>query len=213
MACALLGAVGVAGLYFMVRPGSTSLDHFVFSLIPPRPRSRYVIAMSRLGSRPWWAWSVGGLSGDGQTESGAGLGAAGGPLATVVGIDLIVKPVVGRTFDGVLSFPSGTVTAVAALATVALLATPDPWRWGAGVAGGTVTVLMAVAVIGLGWHYPTDALGGLAFGAGRCSSSTAWRAGRRPVVDWREVRRRTTSKATTAAARRPWPGARTAPWR
>jgi membrane-associated phospholipid phosphatase len=167
VACALLAAVGLAGLYFMVRPGPTWFDRFVFSLITPRPRSQYVIAVSRLGSAPVLA--VGALAGFVATirrDRARAAALLAGPLCAVIGTDVIVKPVVGRTFHGVLSFPSGSVAAVAALGTVAVLATPDRWRWGAGVAGGTVTVLMAVAVIGLGWHYPTDTLGGLALGSG-----------------------------------------------
>ena len=65
-----------------------------------------------------------------------------------------------------VSFPSGTVAAIAAVATVALLATPDPWRSIAAALGGTVTVLAVVSVISLRWHYPTDAVAGLATGAG-----------------------------------------------
>ena len=73
--------------------------------------------------------------------------------------DWVVKPVVGRTFADVVSFPSGTVTAVAAVATVALLATPDPWRSVVAALGGTVTVLAVVSVVALRWHFPTDAAG------------------------------------------------------
>ena len=77
-----------------------------------------------------------------------------------------MKPIVDRTYADVVSFPSGTVTAVAAVATVGVLATPDPWRSLVAALGGTVTVLEAMSVVALRWHYPTDALAGLAVGVG-----------------------------------------------
>ena len=65
-----------------------------------------------------------------------------------------------------LTFPSGSVTTVAALATAWALAVPRWWRW---LVVPTVTVVVgavAWAVVGLRWHYPSDALGGAAFGVG-----------------------------------------------
>ena len=87
-------------------------------------------------------------------------------MLAVAVCDWVVKPVVGRTFADVVSFPSGTVAAVAAVATVALLATPDPWRSVVAALGGTVTVLACMSVVALRWHYPTDAVAGVAVGGG-----------------------------------------------
>ncbi len=89
----------------------------------------------------------------------------GPPLAAVL-VELALKPLVGRHFEGVLSYPSGNVTNVAAVATALTLAAPGRWRLVAVVLGAAATVAMAVAVTGLRWHYPTDALGGVVFGAG-----------------------------------------------
>ena len=47
-----------------------------------------------------------------------------------------------------------------------MLATPPRWRPLTAVIGAAYAVWMTVAVVALGWHYPTDALAGLAFGVG-----------------------------------------------
>jgi undecaprenyl-diphosphatase len=89
----------------------------------------------------------------------------GPPLALLL-CELVVKPLVGRTLGGALSFPSGSTVGAAALATAAVLVTPVRWRKVAVVMAAAYGLWMAVAVVSLGWHYPTDALVGLAFGGG-----------------------------------------------
>ena len=88
----------------------------------------------------------------------------GPPLAAVL-VELALKPLVGRHFEGVLSYPSGNVTNVAAVATALTLASPGRWRLVAAVLGAAATVAMAVAVTGLRWHFPTDALVGPSSGS------------------------------------------------
>ena len=167
VACVLLAGVAVASVYFMARPEPTVFDRWVFAVIPKRPRSGYVIAVTRLGSPlVVGAGAVAAFLATIRRDRARAVALLVAPAATVFGCDVILKPVVGRTFDGVLSFPSGSVAVVAALATAAVLATPDRLRWGTGVVGGTGTALMVLAVIALGWHYPTDTFGGLGVGIG-----------------------------------------------
>ncbi|WP_427918383.1 phosphatase PAP2 family protein [Streptomyces sp. cg40] len=86
-----------------------------------------------------------------------------------VGTTTVLKHVVGRTIHGPgnLSYPSGHTAFATALALVAALLATD--RLGLGRAAGTSLVLaaglvagavMGWAEVGLGAHYPTDALGG-----------------------------------------------------
>jgi membrane-associated phospholipid phosphatase len=89
-----------------------------------------------------------------------------GPLAAAVLVEWCMKPLVGRRFDTVLDYPSGSVTVVAALATSWSLAVPRRIRWAVMAAGSAVTAMMIVAVIRLRWHYPTDALAGAIVGVG-----------------------------------------------
>ena len=92
----------------------------------------------------------------------------------------------GRTLGGVYSYPSGSTVGAAALATVAVLAAPPRWRAATVVVAVLVSLWMSAAVVSLHWHYPTDALAGLAYGVGvvLVADGAAWRvavrmAGRR----------------------------------
>lgn len=89
--------------------------------------------------------------------------------AVTVGTTTVLKHVVGRTIHGPgnLSYPSGHTAFATALALMAALFATD--RLGLGKAAGTSFVLgaglvagaiMGWAEVGLGAHYPTDALGG-----------------------------------------------------
>ncbi len=105
--------------------------------------------------------------------NGAVLAAAAVPAA--VGLnDGLVKPVVHRTYLGVLAYPSGhTATVFALAATAAILLIVSPQSAKAAVPRllivGTVCVLgvvVAIGVIGLRWHYFTDTVAGAAVGIG-----------------------------------------------
>ena len=163
----LLGAVTVGGLYFLVRPGPTFLDRWGLAVFPAVHHSGLLLAVTRLGS-PFVvvAAAVAGFLATLRRDRPRAVALLLGPVLAVAGCDWVVKPVVDRTFADVVSFPSGTVTAVAAVATVGLLATADRWRSVIATLGGTVTVLAIVSVISLRWHYPTDALAGVATGVG-----------------------------------------------
>jgi membrane-associated phospholipid phosphatase len=105
--------------------------------------------------------------------NGAVLAAAAVPAAAGLN-DGLLKPVVHRTYAGVLTYPSGhTATMFALAATVAvLLATPlQPARagvWRVLVAGAACALggVVALGVIGLLWHYFTDTVAGAAVGIG-----------------------------------------------
>jgi undecaprenyl-diphosphatase len=88
--------------------------------------------------------------------------------------DTVLKHLVGRTHLGQLSFPSGHTASAMTLATVLGVLLHDPARRTATraaravlvIAACAVTVLVAVGVIGLRWHYFTDTVGGVALGTG-----------------------------------------------
>ncbi len=85
---------------------------------------------------------------------------------------MLLKPLVHRTYLGVLAYPSGHTTAAFALAAVVTIlllrpASPPKARRARAVvsfAGCLVGSLVAVAVIGLRWHYLTDTVAGAAVG-------------------------------------------------
>ncbi|HEX3713628.1 MAG TPA: phosphatase PAP2 family protein [Trebonia sp.] len=86
--------------------------------------------------------------------------------------DTVIKHLVGRTYAGQLSFPSGHTASAMTLATVLGVLLHDPARRTASrvaraalvAAACAVTVLVAAGVIGLRWHYFSDTVAGAALG-------------------------------------------------
>ena len=80
----------------------------------------------------------------------------------------LLKPVIGRTIDGALSFPSGHTTAVFTVATlVAVLLSrrlPGRTRGLLILAAYLLATAVAAAMIAQGFHYFTDTIGGAAVG-------------------------------------------------
>jgi membrane-associated phospholipid phosphatase len=98
--------------------------------------------------------------------------------------DALLKPLFHRTYEGVLSYPSGhtsAITALAAALTILLLLaprqapTPRPTpchalatalRWAIPAVAWLAVVVVVIGVIGVRWHYFTDTVGGAALGTG-----------------------------------------------
>ena len=104
---------------------------------------------------------------------GAVLPAVAVPLA--VGLtELALKPLFGRTIGGALSYPSGHATSDFALATVAAILFAGPARPRIPAFARRLLLLgaflfaavVAVAMVGLWYHYFTDIIGGAAVGSG-----------------------------------------------
>jgi membrane-associated phospholipid phosphatase len=87
-----------------------------------------------------------------------------GPAAAVAVNTWVLKPMFDRYYDDHLAYPSGhTVSLVAVLGTLALLARPGlPTRLVVAI-GVLLVVGACVGMIGLGYHYLTDVVGGMAF--------------------------------------------------
>ena len=162
----LVGATAIGGLWYAARPASGRLDGKLLDLVTAS-RSRWFIDIVSL-HHPW------------VVVTGAVIAAAvalpqdwsrslaclvGPPLALIL-CELVFKPAVGRTLGGSLSYPSGSTVGAAALAVAAVLAVPARWRALPAAVGAVYAIWMAVAVVALRWHYPTDAIAGLAFGVG-----------------------------------------------
>jgi membrane-associated phospholipid phosphatase len=125
---------------------------------------------------------------------GAVLLAVSVPAAAVI-TERLLKPLVGRTLHGFLSFPSGHATGTFALATaimVLLAGAPAPsraLRLAAAVTAFGVAAGVAATMIAVGLHYFTDAVAGAAVGIGTVLATAllldlavqAWRrSGRQP---------------------------------
>ncbi len=158
----ILGAVVIA-----FHPARNFLDQWGFTAIGRTPDSGALVRIVKLGDP--LVLVIGTLLATVMVFRRDRLRAlaclAGPPLAAVL-VELAAKPLAGRHFEGVLSYPSGNVTNVAAVSTALVLATPARLRAVVVVLGAVATTAMTVAVIGLRWHLPTDALAGAVFGVG-----------------------------------------------
>lgn len=162
-------ALAVAlGNFLAGHAGANAVDRWGFDTIPPSYHSAVLHLVAELGSPEalltgvlvsvtvcWWR-------GD-RRQALACLGGAG---TAVVLAELVLKPWVGRHVGSALSYPSGHTTGIAALVTVVAIVAPARRRLLAAAIGAVLTLAVAVAVVALGWHYPTDALGGAALGCG-----------------------------------------------
>lgn len=162
----LVAAVVLGGLYFSFRPAAGTLDRWLGDLVP-QSRSRWLVDISRL--RYPVIIVIGSIIAAAvcfPRNRRRALACLVGPPLALVACELVVKPLVGRTLGGSLSYPSGSTVGASALATVAVLVVPARWRAVTMVLAAAYVVWVTVAVVALQWHFPTDALAGVAFGVG-----------------------------------------------
>jgi membrane-associated phospholipid phosphatase len=69
------------------------------------------------------------------------------------------QPVLGFQLPAT-AFPSGHATATMSVALAAVLVAPRPWRPLAAICGAGFTLCVSISLLGDGWHYPSDVLGG-----------------------------------------------------
>jgi membrane-associated phospholipid phosphatase len=163
----LLALATLAGIVFVRHPWPNRLDRFGYRLLPASIHSHVAHDVASLGSMT--ALIVGvivvffiGIRRDWVRA----IACATAPVIAVLIVQEIAKPLVDRHIGGGLSYPSGTVAAVAALATALTLVMPPKLRLPVAVLGLLAVLGAGAAVIVLRWHYPTDALGGIGVGMG-----------------------------------------------
>ena len=123
-------------------------------------------------------------------------------------VDLVLKPLFDRHIDTSLSFPSGHTAATASLALVVICAMVGPgrlpWpvglRWLIAVAATASVPIIAIALVGGGYHYATDTIGGLLV-ADRVRAVRRAGDRRRSRANRRATVQRTRQRGTTAHSR------------
>ena len=166
---ALAGLATLAGLAFVHRPWPNRLDVWGYRLLPADPAARWAQHLASLGSLRVLIVGVMAVFLIGLlTDWVRAVACAAAPVIAVLIVQDLAKPLVDRHIglSGASSYPSGTVAAVAALATALTLVMPVRVRPLLAVVGAVATAGVSVAVIVLRWHYPTDVLGGMAVGVG-----------------------------------------------
>ena len=158
-----------AGLVFVHRPWPNRLDVWGYTSLPAEAGAGWAHDLVTVGSLTGlivgaMAVLVIGVFRDWVRA----VACAVAPVLAVLIVQDLAKPLVGRHLGitGAASYPSGTVAAAAALMTAATLVVPPLVRPLVAVVGAAITVGVCAAVIVLRWHFPTDALGGVAVGLG-----------------------------------------------
>jgi membrane-associated phospholipid phosphatase len=164
-----LALAGLAGLAFVHRPWPNRLDVWGYQALPANFSSRWAHDMVALGSVTALVVGVAAVFLVGLLRDWVrAIACAVAPLLAVLVVQDLAKPLVGRHIgiSGGASYPSGTVAAVAALATAFTLVLPMMVRPLAALVGAAAAIGACAAVVVLRWHYPTDALGGIGVGMG-----------------------------------------------
>lgn len=157
----------IAAVVVAARPGANAIDRWGFAHFPYAPDDTWYTRTVTLDKGWILAVAVGAAAlvcvfRDRWRAAAVVLG----PMATVFAVEFVLKPLVGRRLDGVLSYPSGNAAVIAAVATAWVLAVPRVLRIPVAVIAAGVVGAVAVAVVGLRWHYPSDALAGVVLGVG-----------------------------------------------
>ena len=108
----------------------------------------------------------------------------------------------GGTEELPASWPSGHATASMSLALTAVLAAPPRWRPAVAALGTAFALAVSYSFLALGWHYPSDVVGGFLvaavwtlLGAAALFAAQDWRA-RRRLANGGSPPRRSRSRAS-----------------
>lgn len=168
LAGAVFGESGLLALDRIIDPVAVRLAGWLMAGQLDRLDGRWLLAPALVAwaGLVWW--------GDQRSDRRLSSCLVVGPLAALVAGQLLARPVIGRRFDAVFTFPSGATTVVAALLTAVVVGRgwPRPAQRrsrrrqaAAGAAVAAVASAMAVAVVSAGHATATDALAGALLGA------------------------------------------------
>ena len=123
----LVGLAVAAALWFRFHPAPTVVDHWGSSLVHPHPHATFWVRVTDLRSPAVLAVGsvLAALVVRGRDRLRA-LACLVGPALAVLVTEYVLKTLIARRFAVFLSFPSGTTTAVAALATAGARPAPRP---------------------------------------------------------------------------------------
>jgi membrane-associated phospholipid phosphatase len=155
-----LDATALHGLMALEGPVSQAGGDLIAHSAGPLP---VAVALAALFA---WGWSLGRR----REALGAIALVAGASLATLI-LQVVLAhpryhPILGTTQVGTEAYPSGHATSAMSIALAAVLVAPPRLR--VGVAAGAVAYVITVSTVllALGWHFPSDVLGGLLIASG-----------------------------------------------
>jgi membrane-associated phospholipid phosphatase len=164
----LLGGAALGGLLLAKRPGPNRVDAAGYFYLASDSHSHLAGELVKLGSLTGLVIGVGAVFlVEVFRDWVRACACAATPVIAVEIVQRVAKPMVGREIGaGSFTYPSGTVTAVAALAAAIFLVSPRLIRPFSAVVGIFAITGVGVAVLVLRWHYPTDVVGGVLVGIG-----------------------------------------------
>lgn len=172
-------AAVLGGILFAYHPSAIVVDQWVLDVVGPTRNAALTGVTSLRYPQVVMAGSLVAAAVAFPRDRLRSLACLLGPPLALATCELAAKPLVGRHIGAGLSYPSGSTVGASALAAALVLAVPGRWRPITLVVGTAYVLWMGVAVIALQWHYPTDAMGGTAYGAGvvLLVDGALWRAG------------------------------------
>ena len=163
----MVAVVFVGALYFRWRPEAVFLDRWGFSLVHAEPHDPGWLHVADLRAVTIiGASSVLSAVVVVSRDRWRALVCLVAPVAAYVLTEYLLKPVIARRYEAVLTYPSGTTAVVSAAATAWVVAVPRSIRAPVAALAAFVVGLECMAVVALQWHYPTDAVAGAVLGAG-----------------------------------------------
>ena len=158
----LLILVALGGAYFAHSPGPTPFDRLAFRIFPSEYKHHYLTYIADLG-RPRVVVpgvAICRVHGVLLRPTARVITCIAAPIAAIVITEYLAKPAVGRMFGGSLCYPSGHMTAVAAVICAFVIAVPPRWRTAAAVLGSAGGIVVGITLMLLRWHYLTDVIAG-----------------------------------------------------
>lgn len=166
---ALLLAVAAAGGFLLAtRHGLNRVDRDGYFYVPAHAGTDLARELVKLGSGPALVLGVIVVLAVAATRDRVrAVACSVAPVASVLVVEHVAKPMVGRTIAlHEFSYPSGTVAVIASLAAAFFLVAPSVFRPVVAVLGALAVAAVGISVVVLRWHYPTDVVGGVCVGAG-----------------------------------------------
>lgn len=162
LGCALLVVVLIGAADAALHPTGNALDRMGYELVPDQWAQPFWHHVTDLGDPAVVAagvllavaWVI-------RSDRRRAVTCVVAPLTAILLCEIVIKPMVGRRLGGIYSYPSGHVTAAAAMLADLVFATPSRWRWLTGSLAAGGAGLVAFAVIADRQHYPSDAIAAL----------------------------------------------------
>jgi membrane-associated phospholipid phosphatase len=152
---ARIDATALHGLATLRGPWASPVAHVFTQLADPLPLIAMLATLLASG------WAIGRRR---QAFAAACLVAGANVTTQVLKVALAhprLQPAIGVESLGPEAFPSGHATAAMSIALAAVLVAPARWRAAVAAVAAAYVVAVCTSVLVLGWHFPSDVLGGL----------------------------------------------------